>query len=101
MVRSIVIFDGALLGYLCEASDYQEIGGKRLARAFRDCHVQLAVDPEGEIHPVDDMTSDAFLIIHGAHIRKLNAALGDHWEFDEYQSDGVRAELERVGSLAL
>ena len=71
MKRTIVYFHGELFGFLLENEDYRELGGRLLASAFHDHHVQLVSTPKGKIGIVDDISSDAFWSVEGANVDML------------------------------
>ena len=96
MKRIIVFFDGTLYGFLLEDEDYGKLGGRLLARAFRDRHVQLVYAPDGKLDIVDDINSDSYRFVHDVRITMLPCEepwKGEPWEISAEQKSGIQDEL--------
>ena len=98
---TIVYFDNEIYGLLLEEDEYLALGGRPLANAFDNHHVQLVRAPSGQYQIVDDVNADAYSFVDGVNVAEQPARRGQvcaPWKLSAKQSDNVRDALEEAAT---
>lgn len=89
---TMVFLNESLYGHLLTQADYVALGGKPLAKAFRNHHVQMVRAPNNDLLIVDDTNAELFRFVDDVRIDLQP----EGWSLSTNQSDEVHDTLNTI-----